>query len=193
MDRRRFMLSALAALVAGRASAQVEPTVKGSRDDLRGAKRVFVDTSYDRSLGEAVTAELKTQLPEVELVDDAEGADLVVRCSRGVPDPAARDPFDDPPFAAQSPTVASPTHGPAPLSRRTPRADEPTAPLPADDEEDADEPRRYLVGSVLRHIHGGPAREVIAFRQPIRTKAESTARDFVRKLAKEYHKANTAP
>src|SRR5262245_49751815 len=96
MDRRRFIGSIVGTLLAGRAAAQVEPTVKGSRDDLRGAKRVFVDTSFDHSLNEAVTAEIKAQLPELELASEADGADLVVRCSRGMTDASAPDPFDEP-------------------------------------------------------------------------------------------------
>lgn len=187
MDRRHFIGTIAAVLVAGRASSQVAPTVKGSRDDLRGAKRVFVDTSYDHSLNEALTAELKAQLPELEIAADEDGAELILRCSRGVTDPNDHNLFEDPPFSA---STTAPRSAPAPLTRRMPRDSQPTSPAADDGTDDSDEPRRFLVGSVLRRVAAGPDREIIQFRQPIRMKAENTARDFVRKLAKEYHKAN---
>jgi hypothetical protein len=45
---------------------------------------------------------------------------------------------------------------------------------------------------VLRPVPRGPMREAFSFKQPIRTKADSAARDFARKFAREYRRANGA-
>src|SRR5262245_34825362 len=85
----RFGLLTAIALVAALAAAafgQVAPTIKGSREDLHGAHSVYVDASYDRELRDAIVAALKSELPELSIVEEPDGADLVVRFSRSVAD-----------------------------------------------------------------------------------------------------------
>jgi hypothetical protein len=188
MTRRRFILTALAvAALAARATAQVAPTVKGSRDDLRGAKSVYVDTSYDHALRDALAAEIRKELPELTIAEAPEGADLILRFSRSVPDESdgRRGTWDEPPYSADqtmSRTPPPPRRPPLPTEKTS--ADEPDAP------DSFDAPTRYAIGSVLKPVPGGPAREALSFKQPIRTKAEAAARDFARKFAREYRKAN---
>jgi hypothetical protein len=192
MNRRRFILSATAAAaVSLRVAAQVAPTVRGSREDLRGAKSVFVDTSEDSALHDAVVAELKAQLPTLAIREEADGADLVVRCTRGVADErqrnadAIRPPFDAS-EGSQSPAEATIPRPSRPGSREESRSGSDSW----NDHDATADTSRFLLGSVLKRVAGGPAREAVAFRTPVHGQAESAVRDFVRKLAKELEKAN---
>src|SRR5215203_2697130 len=102
MNRRHvvsLLVSALA--LAAPALGQVSPTVKGSREDLRGARTVYVDAGHDRALGEALAAELGRELPELSIAGEAEGADLILRFSRSVADerPVHRENWDRPPYS----------------------------------------------------------------------------------------------
>jgi hypothetical protein len=187
MSRLRMLTATLwLAALAATAAGQVAPTVKGSREDLRGARSVYVDASYDREVRDALVAAIKAELPELTIAEAPEGADLVVIFSRSVADERRGDAgvSDEPPFSAdQKISRASP-----PRPQRLPAArdmgDEPDAP-------DAFErPTRYGIGSVVKPVAAGPSREALSFKQPIRTKVEATIRDFVRKFAKEYRKQN---
>ncbi len=182
---RRFLPLFLVALAAT-ATAQVSPTVKGSREDMRGAKRVFVDTAYDRVLRDAIVATLAKELPDLQILDEQEGADLILRFSRSVAD-EKRDAWEDPPFSADESISRTPTP-----TRRVLRPDErpPGSPPDPDSLDPLDPPTRYALGSVLKPVKDGPMREALSFQQPIRTKAESAAGDFARKFAKEYRKVN---
>src|SRR5262249_23535020 len=93
---------ALVAALAATAFGQVAPTVKGSREDLRGARSLYGDASDDRELGDAIVAALGSELPELKIADEPDGADLVVRFSRSVADdrPGQHDVSDEPPFSA---------------------------------------------------------------------------------------------
>lgn len=194
MHRRHFILSAVAAAIASPyALAQVAPTVKGSNADLRGAKTVYVDASYDRALRDAVVAELKAQLPELAIEDDPDGADLVVRCSRAVADRDRRntDQATRPPFDASDRTT-TPAEIDVPRPNRPGSRTEERGTSVETGDGPFDDPSRFLLGSVVRPVPGGPSREVFSVRLPVRLKAESAARDLVKKLAKELKKANKA-
>ena len=187
MSRPRLLTAILlTAALAATALGQVAPTVKGSRDDLRGARTVYVDASYDRELGDALVAELKSELPELSIAEAAEGADLVLRFSRSVADErrGKHDVSAEPPFSADQKMSRLPPQRPQQLPAARDMGDEPAAPDPFE------RPTRYGIGSVLKPVAAGPSREIISFKQPIRTRAEATVRDFVRKFAKEYRKAN---
>ena len=186
---RRYFVSLLVPAVALSATAlgQVSPTVKGSRDDLRDARTVYVDVGHDRALGEALAAELRRELPALAIAADPEGADLILRFSRSVADerPARRENWDQPPYSADqtiSRTPPPPRRAPLPSERTA--GEEPKAPGAFD------APTRFAFGAVLKRAGSGPMREAMSFKQPIRTKADTAARDFVRKFAKEYRRAN---
>jgi len=190
MQRRDFLWSMTAvAFASGRARAQIEATVRGSRDDLKGAKTIRIDTSYDRELREMLAVEVAKELPDLKVVGEDEPSDLVLRCTHGF--------SDDPGLATIDPAISAETgsNGRKPLTRTQMPAD-PARPgtyrQEPDDQDASEEPRRFLVGSVLRPVSGGPAHEAIQFRQAIRIKTELTVRDFVRKLAKELKRANEA-
>ena len=187
MSRLRTLTATLwIAALAAAAAGQVARTVKGSREDLRGARTVYVDASYDREVRDALVAAIKTELPELTIAEAPEGADLVVIFSRSVADErrGGADISDEPPFSAdQKISRTSPPRAPR-LPAARDMGDEPDAPDPFE------RPSRYGIGSVVKPAPPGPSREILTFKQPIRTKVEATARDFVRKLAKEYRKAN---
>jgi hypothetical protein len=182
MDRRSFLAIALAAAPA---LGQVSPTVKGSAEDLRGATRIYVDADYDRALAEQLAAEIRRELPELTIVAEAKEADLVVRFSRSVAD-GGRGVSDEPPFSADQTMPREPPRprARAPLPATTAAGAEPEAPSAFD------RPDRYAFGSVLKRAPSGPMREAVSFKQPIRTRNDTAARDFVRKFAREYRRAN---
>jgi hypothetical protein len=187
MNRRHFVSLVVPALAAT-ALGQVSPTVKGSREDLRGARTVYLDVGHDRALGETLAAELRRELPELVIAAEPEGADLLLRFSRSVADdrPAHRENWDQPPYSADqtiSRTPPPPRRAPLPSERTA--GDEPKAPGGA-----FEEPTRFAIGAVLKPVERGPMREALTFKQPIRTKADTAARDFVRRFAKEFRRVN---
>ena len=80
MRTRRVAPGVFAALlVASAAFAQAGHVEKGSRDDLRGAKTVFVDAAGSPEAREVIVASLETELPERHFAAKPEEADLLVR------------------------------------------------------------------------------------------------------------------
>jgi hypothetical protein len=192
-----FCLYALA--VSG--VAQVAPATKGSNADLRGAKTIYVDTSYDVELEKLVTAHLGKELPELRIVEEPAEAMLVVRFSRSAT--AERRSIsglsDDEKLRRQSNPDYQPTPRNLTVASRQIQPVRPRAggagmsnPFP-DPRLDAmvvdDEPRRRAFGEVLR-VDGGEVKAIFNFKRAVLRDYDRAARDFVRKLAKLYREEN---
>ena len=95
MRTRRVAPGVFAALlVASAAFAQAGHVEKGSRDDLKGAKTVFVDAAGSPEAREVIVASLETELPELHFAAKPEEADLLVRFETTLPRKSRPSPVD---------------------------------------------------------------------------------------------------
>ena len=203
MHTRSCTAAALCAcLLAPVALAQTEQCVKGSGRDLAGAATVYVDAGLDRELRDALVAQLRAELPEVTVVDAPAQAALIVRFSRSLA-PARAAPSGVR-HDAESNRVRSqinPSYVPLPrgsVPRRRGRYDPPLQAAPPETESSSifgsprQDPRtdRWAFATVLKPAGANRYIEAIRFKQVIWTSYQIPVRDFVRKLAKEYRKAN---
>lgn len=190
-------LLALASLIAvsNATFAQTVPATKGSPADLRSATTLFVDESVRGELREAIVANLRIELPQITIVDRAEDAALLVRFSTTIgSDEMALDRERS---GRTDPTgLATTSDGPAPRLRfpASGRPEAPDASRSGPDtlggEELRDRTYRYAIGSILKPA--GPDRfvEPFSFKRRIGKDTDRAVRDFVRKFAKAYRKAN---
>lgn len=197
MTLRLFSLAAIVA-VATTTFAQTVPAGKGSPADLRGAATVFVDESVRGDLRDAIVANFRVEIPEITVVDRAEEAALVVRFSTTIAsgEMALDRERDD---RSGSTGLSKVPDGPSPRLR-FPASGRPEIPDASrsgsttgdglDVEEIRDRTYRYAIGSVLKPA--GPDRfvEPFSFRRRIGKETDRAVRDFVRKFAKAYRKAN---
>lgn len=200
--RRSVAVLAVTLAIAPSCPAQAEQISKGSRDDLRGATSIFVDTGVDPDLGPMVVEALRRELPELAIVDRLDDAALVLRFSTSIapnrevlPSVSAADASIDAPDGADPGALPSPGAPASDRARRTtpgtarqrlpdPGAIDSTAPPPASDT------YQFAIGSILRPT--GPRRftEAVAFNRRIGSDVDSAVRDFVRKFARKYRKVN---
>ena len=194
----RILVLAVALLVSPGARAQTEPVEKGSHRDLRGAATVFIDPDVQTEHREAIVANLKTELPQVTVVDRVEDAALVIRFSTTLGSEslsASRDRAENSASEGPSDMPVKPA-----LRQRLPPGNRPDIPDTSrsssrslDDVESGTlQPRsyRYAVGSILKPY--GPNRfiEPVSFKRKLGSDTNRAVRDFVRKFAKAYRKAN---
>ena len=177
------------------ATGQSPHIVKGSNDDLEGMRKVYVDTGEDATLREIVEAQLREQLPDLALVDAPATDTLVVRFGRGYIERRADwdgvDEFNKL-IGPKTNDVVVPTRPlPAPGTRTQPTRVAKTPERGA--EISTGSPMRrewYALGSVFKPTGAQTFAEVVNFRHIASRGFEGAAKDFVRKLAKEYRKAN---
>ena len=197
MTLRLLTLAAIFAL-SNAALAQTVPAGKGSPADLRGATTVFIDESVRGELREAIVANLRIELPQISIVDRAEDAALIVRFSTTIAsDELALDrERSDRTDSAGLSTIPD---GPSPRLR-FPASGRPEAPDASRNgsvggdalgsDELRDRTYRYAIGSILKPA--GPDRfvEPLSFKRRIGKDSDRAVRDFIRKFAKAYRKAN---
>ena len=188
----------LVAALTPAASAQTEAVGKGSQLDLRGAATVFVDTEIRAELRDSIVTNLRTELPQLTIVERAEDASLVIRFSTTIgSDSMTLD--RDKSGRADSTGLAPVATGPAPRerwpassrpdivdsARNSTRTIDTLAP-------DDPEPRtyRYAIGSILKPAGASRFVEAVSFKRRIGKDTDRAVRDFVRKFAKSYRKAN---
>lgn len=194
MTLRLLSLVAIFAL-SNAALAQTVPAGKGTPEDLRGATTVFVDESVRGELREAIVTNLRIELPQITIVDRAEDAALVVRFSTSI---GSGEMTLDRERSGRTDSTGLSTipDGPAPRLRfpASGRPEAPDASLSGPDALGSDELRdrtyRYAIGSVLKPA--GPDRfvEPFSFKRRIGKDTDRAVRDFIRKFAKAYRKAN---
>ncbi|MBK6316455.1 MAG: hypothetical protein IPF53_19735 [Blastocatellia bacterium] len=196
MALRLLGLATLLAL-APTATAQIEAVGKGSQSDLRGAASVFVDNKIRAELRDAIVTNLRTELPQLTIVERAEDASLVLRFSTTIGSDSMKLDRDR---AGRADTGLSSTPaGPAPRERFPPsnrpdivdsaRNSTRTIDTLAPDDPD---PRtyRYAIGSFLKPTGSSRFVETVSFKRRIGADTDRAVRDFVRKFAKAYRKAN---
>lgn len=199
MILRLITLAAIVAL-APAAFSQTEPVGKGTPADLKGAATVYIDASVRNDLREAIVANLRTELPQLTVVERAEDAALVLRFSTSIGDDSLLDKsvrsdrtgLTD---ITKADAAAKPRLRIPPSARPDivdPSRDMPTGIDAMDTETPQTRTYRYAIGSVLKP--SGPNRfvEPVSFKRRIGDKADRAVRDFVRKFAKAYRKANSA-
>jgi hypothetical protein len=183
-----------ALLVASAAFAQAGRVEKGSRDDLKGARTVFVDAIGSPELRDVILSNLETELPELHFTTQPDEADLLVRFEttpgrQSRPAPVVLKGG----MTHQSNPDHAPGHpgaGPVATGDSVVRAGRDTSTIGPPGLDFGPITTRYGFGSVLRVVGGGRVVEAIKFRQPVFNRPETVARDFARKLAKEFRKAN---
>lgn len=197
MILRQLTLAAIVAF-APAAFAQTVPAGKGSPEDLRGATTVFVDESVRGELRDAIVANLRIELPQITVVERAEDAALVLRFSTTIGD----DTLLDRSVRSDRTGLVDITKADAAVKPRLrippsarpdivdPSRDMPTGIDAMDTETPQTRTYRYAVGSVLKP--SGPNRfvEPFSFKRRIGKETDRAVRDFVRKFAKAYRKAN---
>lgn len=180
------------------AFAQAVAVEKGSPDDLRGATTICVDAGIRGELRDAILANLRTELPRLTVVERPEDAALVLRFSTTI----GNDTLGENRGRSDSTGLndIAQTDGAPKPRMRTPPSDrpgtvDPSRELPRDlDSMDAESSLlrtyRYAIGSILKPA--GPDRfvEPVTFKRKIGDKVDRAVRDFVRKFAKTYRKAN---
>ncbi|HQR37428.1 MAG TPA: hypothetical protein PLF26_03420 [Blastocatellia bacterium] len=195
-----------AALLVPIAAFGHEPPVvaPGTRDDMKGATTVFVDTAVDPETREAIVLELGRQLPNLRVVEHEEESALVLRFSTSIPESR---PLDDDPVGSAADgrmrSQSNPDHVPTPGSlTAAQRTTNGTSPRIADV---ADSPSvldsmappapgpglyRYASGSVLKVSGANRYTEALTYSQGFTSSTAAAARAFVRKFAKAYRQAN---
>ncbi len=196
MTLRLFSLALIIGL-ATVTSAQTVPAGKGSPADLRGAATVFVDESVRGELRDAIIAHLRVELPQIAVVERAEDAALIVRFSTTI---ASDEMAVDRERGERSGSTGLSTipDGPSPRLRfpASGRPEAPDASRSGPDTLGGDELKdrtyRYAIGSILKPA--GPDRfvEPFSFKRRIGKETHRAVRDFVRKFAKAYRKANAS-
>jgi hypothetical protein len=195
--------------LASTSLAQAPRIVKGTRADLKGMTKVFVDTQKDGYLRDLVASQLRHQLPELTIVDRRGNDTLVVQFSRQVghrstkADTRASEMTVEPMNRDRLPASGNPRGGAAQPQRATsgtavrrPGASaQPTSTMSV--EPDASRTDAILFtpsafGRVLKVGDAGSFNNVLDFRSTLWRPGnlELAAKDFVGKLAKEYRKAN---
>lgn len=199
MTLRLILLFAIVSLATA-AVAQTEPVGKGTPADLRGAATVYIDASVRDDLREAIVSNLRIELPQLTVVEQADDAALVLRFSTSIGD----DSLLDKRSRSDSTGLTDITKADAPAKPRlripsSPRPDmpDPSRDLPSTiDTLDTEMPQtrtyRYAIGSILKPAGLNRFVEPISFKRRIGTKADRAVRDFVRKFAKAYRKANAS-
>ena len=200
MALRLIGLAAMLAL-APTAVAQTEAVGKGSQSDLRGAVTVFVDTDIRAELRDAIVTNLRTELPQLTIVESADDASLVLRFSTSIGSDSMKLDRDRA-GRADTTGLSSTPAGPAPRERFPPssrpdivdsaRNSTRTIDTLAPDDPD---PRtyRYAIGSVLKPTGSGRFVEAVSFKRRIGADTDRASRDFIRKFAKAYRKASAPP
>lgn len=212
----RLCVLSLVCLLAPAVFAQVAPVDKGSADDMRGAKSVFVDTGARTDLHDAIVANLHKELPEITVVETVEEAALVVRFQTTVaPKGSALEQADADRRAtlAQRSSTQRPVPAPAPANPgdrtsglgRTDRSNPgPNTVPPPDsgrnrseafdvllpDPDDTPREYRYAIGTVLKPSGTNRYTEALSYVRKIEGETIQSIRDFVKKFAKAHRKAN---
>jgi hypothetical protein len=197
------------------AIAQTGPIDKGNPEDLRGATSLFVDTGARTDLRDAIIANLQKELPEVKVVAQVEEASLVVRFSTTIaPRGSALEQSDTDrrlsfpqrsttvrPVPPPAPTASERQAGTARAEMRMPGSDRPdqmesarsrseTFDVLRPDENDTPREYRYAIGAVLKQSAANRYSESFSYVKRVEADTVHAVRDFVKKFAKAYRKAN---
>lgn len=212
----RLCVFVIACLLAPAAFAQVAQIDKGTPEDMRGSMTVFVDTGVRTDLRDAIIANIRKELPEVTIAGSIDEAHLVIRFQTTVaprgPDLEQED-ADRRAIASQRSSTVRPVPPPPPANPgdrsggvgradpRTPvtvrhdqietgRSRSETFDVLRPDPEETPRESRYAIGSVLKPTAAKRFTEALSYVRRVEGEAVHSVRDFVKKFAKAYRKAN---